>query len=178
VLLRFNTAEAGAVFDRIQHMLPILAAPALAGFLVRFGGARALAAALMPVIGLYVATSFAPIRHVPDVRAWDPGLIDRVAAARGNMIVVEISRHRDMDRDPVRRTPTLPLDVQFEGLLPGVAGQRFYSQMIDGWVFNVWRGDVMAAGTWQARPIEETPVNASHRGDAPLGREESVRVDR
>jgi hypothetical protein len=60
----------------------------------------------------------------------------------------------------VRRTPTNPFDVHFEGLLPGVAGQRFYSQMIDGWVWNIWRGQVVAAGTFRGRRIAETPPGA------------------
>jgi hypothetical protein len=156
--LRVNTSEAGAIFDRMQHMLPILAAPALAGFIVRCAGTRTLASALMAAIGLYVATSFAPIRHVPDLRAWDPPLIDRIAAADGNMILVEINPHRDMDADPVRRTPPTPFGVHYEGLLPELAHQRFYSQMIDGWAFNVWRGEVVGGGTWRGRIIDEAPV--------------------
>jgi hypothetical protein len=158
-LLRFNTSEAGALFDRIQHMLPVLAAPALAGFVLRFSGTRKLAIALVALIGLYVGTSFVPVRHVPDLRAFDPPLIDRIATLDGNMIVVEVSPHRDMDSDPVGRTPKTPFDVHFEGLLPGVAGQRFYSQMIDGWVWNVWRGQVLAAGTFAGRAIAGTPVD-------------------
>jgi hypothetical protein len=156
-LLRLNTSEAGAIFDRIQHMMPLLAGPALAGFVLRFAGTRRLAVALVALIGLYVATSFTPVRHVPDVRTFNPPLIDRIAASDGNMILVEISPHRDMDSDPSRRTPTTPFDVHFEGLLPGVAGQRFYSQMWDGWIWNVWRGQVVGAGTFRGRAIDQTP---------------------
>jgi len=159
-LLRLNTSEAGAVFDRIQHMLPVLEAPALAGLVLRLGGTRKLALALVAVIGLYVGTSWAPVRHVPELRAFNPALIDRIAASDGTMIVVEISPHRDMDRDPARRTPTTPFDVHFEGLLPGLAGQRFYSQMVDGWTWNIWRGQVVAAGTFEGRPIAETAPDA------------------
>ncbi len=155
-LLRINTPEAGAIFDRIQHMFPVIAAPAIAGMIRAFAGTRQLAVALMAVIGLYVATSFVPIRHVPELRAFNPPLIDRITASDG-MVLVEISPHRDMDKDPVRRTPTTPFDVHFEGLLPDLAGQRFYSQMIDGWGWNIWRGQVVAAGTYQAVPIDETP---------------------
>jgi hypothetical protein len=50
--------------------------------------------------------------------------------------------------------------VHFEGLLPDRTKQRFYSQMIDGWVFNVWRGEVVAAGTWRGEPIDLAPVDA------------------
>jgi hypothetical protein len=158
-LLRLNTPEAGAVFDRIQHMLPLLTAPALAGFVLRCSGSRALAWALLAVLALFVQTVHVPVRHVPELRAFAPALIDRIAASDG-MVLVEVSPHRDMDADRVRRTPTTPFDVHFEGLLPGLAGQRFYSQMIDGWVFSSFRGQVVAAGTFAGRAIGETPDEA------------------
>jgi hypothetical protein len=157
LLLRVNTPEAGAMFDRIQHMLPFLTAPALAGFVLRCSGSRALATALLAVLGLYVQTVFIPVRHVPELRAFNPPLIDRIASSDGNMILVEVSPHRDMDSHPTRRSQTTPFDVHFEGLLPRLAGQRFYSQMIDGWVWNSFRGRVVGAGTFAGRPIEETP---------------------
>jgi hypothetical protein len=156
-LLRLNTSEAGALFDRIQHMMPLLAGPALAGFVLRFSGTRRLAIALAALIGLYVAPSFAPVPHVPELRAFDPPLIDRIASSDGSLILVEISPHRDMDSDPVRRSARTPFEVHFEGLLPGVAGQRFYSQMWDGWIFSAFRGQVVGAGTFAGRAIEETP---------------------
>ena len=109
---------------------------------------------------LFVATSFVPVRHVPELRAFDPPLIDRIAASDGNMILVEISPHRDIDSDPQRRSVRTPFDVHFEGLLPGVAGQRFYSQMWDGWIWSVLRGQVVGAGTFAGQAIEETPPAA------------------
>lgn len=157
LLLRLNTSEAGAVFDRIQHMFPLLMGPALAGFVVRCAGSRPMAAALAVVLALFVQTAPVAVRHVPDLRAWDPPLMDRIAASDG-MVLVEISPHRDMDSSPTRRSITTPFDVHFEGLLPGLAGQRFYSQMIDGWVWNIYRGQVVGAGTFLGRPIEETPA--------------------
>lgn len=159
LLLRFNTAEVGAIFDRIQHMLPIVEAPALAAFIIRFAGTRQLMTALAATMAIYVPTTLVPIRHVGDVRDWDPPLIERIGAASSGMTAVEISPHRDMDRDPSRRSPRTPFDVHFEGLLPDATGRRFYSQMIDGWVFNVWRGEVLAAGTWRAEPIDLAPVD-------------------
>jgi hypothetical protein len=138
-------------------MYPLLAAPALAGFVMNAGG-RALAIALTALVALWVQIPLAPIRHVPDLRAFDPPLIDRIAAADGNMVLVEISPHRDMDSDPRRRSPTTPFDVHFEGLLPGVAGQRFYSQMIDGYVWNVFRGQIVGAGTFRGQAIAMTPI--------------------
>jgi hypothetical protein len=156
LLLRFNTPEAGAMFDRLQHMLPVLAAPALAGVVLHLSGTRRLAVALTAVIGLYVATGYAPIPHVRELRDWNPALIDRVARLDG-MVAFEVNPHRDMDRDPTRRTPRTPFGVHFEGLLPDAAGLRFYSQMIDGWVWNVWRGQVIGAGTFRGRLIDETP---------------------
>jgi hypothetical protein len=155
-LLRLNTSEAGALFDRIQHMIPLVAGPALSGFVLRFSGTRRLAFALIGVIGLFIAISYVPVRHVPELRAFDPPLIDRIAAADGNLILLEVSPHRDMDSDPVRRSVTTPFDVHFYGLLPSVAGQRFYTQMWDGWIWSVWRGQVVGAGTFRGRPIGET----------------------
>jgi hypothetical protein len=156
-LLRLNTPEAGAMFDRIQHMFPIIAGPALAGVVLAFSGTRAVAFSLLAVMGLYVATTHAPVRHVEELRDFDPPLIDRIVASDG-MVLVELSPHRDMDSHPVNRTQTTPFDVHFEGLLPTLAGQRFYSQAIDGWVWNIWRGQVVGAGTYNGRPIGETPL--------------------
>lgn len=160
LLLRFNTPVAGAVFDRIMHMLPLLAAPALAAFVLRFSGTRALAIALTALIALYVQAVFIPIPHVPDLRAWDPPLMDRIKSLDGNLVLVEISPHRDMDSDPVRRSPKTPFPAHFEGLLPSLAGQRFYSQMFDGWVWNSFRGQVVGAGTFMGKAIDDTPVPA------------------
>ena len=158
LLLRLNTPEAGAMLDRIQHLFPLLTGPALAGFILCCAGTRRLAAAMMVPLILYVPAVFTPIRHVSELRAFDPALIDRIAASQGNLILVEVSPHRDMDSHPTRRSETTPFDVHFEGLLPGVAGQRFYSQMIDGWVWNVHRGQVVGAGTFAGRPIADTPI--------------------
>jgi len=158
-LLRINTPTVGAIFDRIQHMLPLLVAPAIAGFVVRRAGSLPLALAMTLVAALFVQTSFAPVRHVETLRDFDPPLIDRIAAADG-MVLVETSPHRDMDASPTRRTPTTPFDVHFEGLLPTLRGQRFYSQMIDGWVWNRFRGQVVGAGTFAGQLIDLTPGTA------------------
>ena len=156
-LLRLNAGEFGAGFDRIMHMLPLVAAPALAGVVLRVAGSRALACALAVVISLYVAVSFAPVPHVTDVRSFNPALIDRLATLDGNLVLVEISPHRDMDSDPNQQTPKAPWNVHFEGLLPGVAGQRFYGQMFDGWMFSSWRGQVVGGGAFMGRAISSTP---------------------
>jgi hypothetical protein len=156
-LLRLNAGEFGAGFDRIMHLLPMIAAPALAGFLLRLSGSRVLAAALAIVMALYVAVSFKPVPHVRSVREFNPALIDRIAALDGNLVLVEVSPHRDMDSDPVTRTAKAPWNVHFEGLLPDVAGQRFYSQMWDGWTWGIWRGQVVGAGSFAGRAISKTP---------------------
>jgi hypothetical protein len=155
-LLRLNAGEVGAIFDRIQHMLPLLTGPALAGVVLAWSGTRRLALALLAVMGLYIASGYEPIRHVPDLRTFDPPLMDRIAASDG-MVLVEISPHRSMNSDPNQHSARTPFDVHFEGLLPALAGQRFYSQMFDGWVWNIFRGQVVGAGTFRGQPIDRTP---------------------
>jgi hypothetical protein len=131
----------------------------LAGFALNLAGSRRLALALIALVGLYVATSFDPIRHVPELRAFNPALIDRIGASDG-MVLVEISPHRSMDSDPNHHSVRTPFDVHFEGLLPTLAGQRFYSQMWDGWAWNRWRGQVVGAGTFAGKVIGLTPPEA------------------
>ena len=70
LLLRVNTPEAGAMFDRIQHIFPLLTAPALAGFvhpLRRHTGARGRTPA---TLALYVPTAFAPSGMSPICAPW------------------------------------------------------------------------------------------------------------
>lgn len=159
-LLRLNSEEFGAGFDRIMHMFPMLAAPALAAFVLRFAGSRALATALVVVLGLYVQVSYRTVPHVSSVRAFDPAFIDHFATLDGNMVLVEINPHRDMDSDVVRRSVRTPFNVHYESLLPDVAGQRVYGQMWDGWVWSIWRGQVVGGGTYNGLAIAETPAAA------------------
>ena len=118
LLLRVNTPEAGAMFDRIQHMFPLLTAPALAGFVLRCGGTRTLATALLVPLALMCRR---PSRRSGTSRICAHsirGSSNGSPSSDGNMILVEVSPHRDMDSHPTRRTPTTPFDVHFEGLLP------------------------------------------------------------
>ena len=157
-LLRINTPAFGAVFDRIQHMFPLLLAPALAWAVLRLSGRRSLAVAMVAAIGLYVQTVWTPIRHVDTLRDFDPPLIDRVTSPGKGLTLVEISPHRDMDSSRTRRSPTTPFDVHWEALLQNTRDQRFYTQMIDGWAFSRWRGQVVGAGTFAGRQIALTPA--------------------
>ena len=156
-LLRLNMGQLGAGFDRVMHMLPLVAAAPLAAFLLRFSGTRALAASLAATMALYVAVSFRPVRHVNSLREFNPPLMDRIIGLDGNLVLVEVSPHRDMDRDPVGRSPRPRWNVHFEGLLPTLAGQRFYTQIFDGWTWSIWRGQVLGAGAWNGRAIDRTP---------------------
>jgi hypothetical protein len=142
----------------MTHMLPLLIAPALAAFVLRSSGTRSVAIALLAVIGLYVQVAITPVRHVDSIREFDPALIDRLATLDGDLVLFEISPHRSMDSDRHVHSTRTPFNVHFEALLPGVAQQRFYSQMWDGWVWSVWRGEVVGAGTFRGRPLAETPM--------------------
>jgi hypothetical protein len=157
-LLRLNTTEFGVIFDRIMHMFPVLAAPALAGVVLRLAGSRALAIAMTTTIALYVQSNFAPIRHVDSLRDFGAAFTERLAGLDGALVLVELSPHFDMDSDPARQSPKTPFESHFDALLPTVAGQRIYGQMWDGWVWNVFRRQVVGAGTFRGRPLAETPI--------------------
>lgn len=159
-LLRFDTTEFGVIFGRIMHLFPIFAAPALAGVVLRLAGTRALAIAFAVTMALYVHADFSPIRHVNGLRDFDAALTDRLAGLDGNLVLLEISPHKDMDSDVERKSPKLPFPSHFEALLPAVAGQRFYSQPWDGWAWNIFRGQMVGAGTFRGQAIAQTPPAA------------------
>lgn len=157
-LLRLNMGELGAGFDRIMHVLPLVAPAPLAAFLIRMTGTRALATVLAGTMALFVAVAYTPVPHVDSVREFNPPLMDRIGAADGELVLVEVAPHRDMDRDPVGRSPRPLWNLHYEGLLPTLAGQRFYSQIFDGWTWNTrWRGQVLGGGAWQGDAIERAP---------------------
>jgi hypothetical protein len=56
---------------------------------------------------------FWTIPHVSSVRDFNPVLIDRLAAADGNLVLIEGSPHRDLDSDATRRTERTPFDGDF-----------------------------------------------------------------
>ena len=155
-LLRLNTAGFGVAFDRVQHLFPLLAAPALAGFVVMHAGTRRLALAMLVVLGLYVQLDFRPVPHVATVRDFDATLVERVAAADGALVLVENSPHHILEQTADWRSPKTPFNVHFEGLLPGATGRRIYGQMWDGWAWNIFRGQVVAAGTFAGHRIDRT----------------------
>ncbi len=157
LLLRLNTGEFGVIFDRIMHMFPMLTAPALAGFVLFQAGTRGLAVAIAAVLTLYVQASFAPVPHVASVRDFNPPLVDRLGTLDGHLVLLEFSPHKDMDSAPERQSPKTPFDAHFEGLLPDATGKRFYGQMWDGWAWNVFRGQMVAAGTFRGQAIAATP---------------------
>ena len=178
-LLRLNTSEAGAMFDRIQHMLPLIAGPALAGFVLRFAGTRRLAVALVALIGLYVATSFMPVRHVPD-------------AARVRPAADRSDRRGRRQLDPRRDQPT-PRHGQ-----RSCAAQRDHAvrrrtsrgccRASPGSASTARCGTAGSGTCFAARSSaparlpdarsSETPPDDVRRRNAPLGRQASLRLDR
>ncbi len=168
LLLRLNTPEAGAGFDRIQHMLPMLTAPALAGFVLRAGGTRKLAAGLLVVIAPVRLHGFLADPARPDAAGVQPAAH---RPHRGQRRQPRARRDQPAPRHgqpPHAPEPTTPFDVHFEGLLPGVAGQRFYSQMIDGWVWNIYRGQVVGAAP--SGTSDRRDADRRLRAEMPMGR--------
>ena len=157
-MMRLNAPWFGYAFARPAHMLAALAPPVLAWFIIEMSGNRALALALTIVVGLYVQSSFEPLRHVHDVRELDPALVDHLASLDGNLVLIEDSPHRNLNATPGRRTVKPLVDSHIEALLPGATGRRFYGQEWDSWHWSRFRGQVLAGGAFHGHDIGATPI--------------------
>ncbi len=156
-LLRLNTPEFGYAFLRPVHLLSVYPTAALAGFLVTFVGARRVLASTTLVVALYLQFLWVPVPHVPDARALDPGLVDRLRGLDGAMILLENTFHRDMDVDPARESERTPFAAHLEGLLVPATGKRFYAGVWDGWQWSPARTNLLSGGALQGRPIADVP---------------------
>jgi hypothetical protein len=155
-LLRLNVRDVGYLFAREMHMLVPLAGPPLAAFVLRRAGSRTLAWALIAIVALYVQSSFWTIPHASSVRDFNPVLVDRLAAADGNLVLLEGSPHRDLDSDPIRRTERTPFDIHFESHLPEATGRRYFGQPWDGWHWTPYRANYLAGGAFRGEHISRT----------------------
>ena len=124
---------------------------------LRRAGSRTLAWALVAIVALYVQSSFWTIPHVSSVRDFNPVLIDRLAAADGNLVLIEGSPHRDLDSDATRRTERTPFDTHFESHLPEATGRRYFGQPWDGWHWTPYRANYVAGGAFRGEHISHTP---------------------
>ncbi len=98
--LRFNSPQIGLVAGRQLHLLPVLVAPALAGFICRYApGGQAGRLAVAAVVAMFVAVPYTAVPHVPDVRQFNPALVDRIQQAGGHLVLVENNPHWDMISD-------------------------------------------------------------------------------
>jgi hypothetical protein len=157
-MIRLDAPWFGYVFIRPIHMLAVFAPPVLAWFIVETSVNRALAVTLAIVVGLFVQSSYEPIPHLRDVRAFNPALVDHLAGLDGNLVLIENSPHRNMNATPGQRSVRPLIDTHFEALLPGATGRRFYGQEWDGWHWSRFRGQVMAGGAFRGRAIDATPI--------------------
>jgi hypothetical protein len=159
ITLRLNSPQLGLIAGRQLHLLPVLVGPALAGFIAGHApggaGTRALLAA---TVACFMAVPFSPVPHVPDVRAFDPMLVDRISQAGGHLVLLENNPHWDMIGDPARRTETSRFNVHYESLLPQATGKLFFGQPQDGYHRSVFRGHSLAGGGYRGQAIEAVPA--------------------
>jgi hypothetical protein len=156
--LRFNSPQIGLVAGRQLHLLPVLVAPAIAGFISRHvpGGLSA-RLAVVAVIAMFVAVPYTPVPHVPDVRRFNPTLVDRIQQAGGHLVLVENNPHWDMISDRAVRTERSRFDVHFESLLPAATGKLFFGQPQDGYHRSRFRGYSLAGGGFRGLAIDAVP---------------------
>jgi hypothetical protein len=157
---RLDDVQFGFLFLRPIHMLAIFAAPALAALVVRYAGSRALAWALVAVVAAYVQVWYHAVPHVPDLRAFNGPLVDRVRGAGGALVVVENNPHLNMNADPGGTTERSRFGIHFEPLLADATGRRLYAGYWDGWQWTPWKGQAIAGGTWLGRALAAAPHDA------------------
>lgn len=160
VLIRFNYSAFGYAFIRPIYLLPILLAPSLAWFVARCTGGKALATALLVVLGLHVQIWLQAVPHVASVTQFNADLVARVGASDGALVLIENAFHRDVDVDPVRESIRTPFDIHYEALVPSVTGKRLYGGMWDGWQWTPYRDQMFASGTFRGRALNEVPLEA------------------
>lgn len=156
-LVRLNYASFGYAFLRPIILLPVFVAPALAWFVARQTGRRALAIALLAMFALYIQVWLSPVPHVRSVREFNPDLVDRLGTLDGNLVLIENAFHRDVDVSVGRTSLPTPFTAHYEALLPAVTGQRFYGGMWDGWQWTPYRDEVFANGTFKGHALDEVP---------------------
>jgi hypothetical protein len=156
-LMTLNYSEFGFAFSRPFHMLPVFTAPVLAGFLVRYGGTRALSVATMACLALFVSIVFGRVPHVERLEDWNAALVTEIRDGTTGMVLVENSPHLDMIESPNRATPKTPFGAHFEPLLPPSTGRRFYAGFWDGWQWSRFREHLLAAGAMWGRSLDEIP---------------------
>jgi hypothetical protein len=154
---RLDDVQLGFIFLRPIHMLAIFAAPVLAALVVRYAGSRAFGWALVAVVAAYVQVWYHAVPHVPDLRAFNGELVDRVRGAGGALVVVENNPHLNMNADPGGTTERSRFGVHFEPILADVTGRRLYAGYWDGWQWSPWKGQAIGGGAWLGRALASAP---------------------
>jgi hypothetical protein len=155
-LMRLNDPHFGYAFLRPIHMFVVVAAPVLAAAIVR-AWSRPVAWSLFATVVLFVQIWWQPVPHVRSIRDFDAALTDRVAAAAGALVLVEMNPHRNTNADPGGTTVPSKFGSHFESLLADATGRRLYAGMWDGWQWNPWKGEMLGGGTLLGRGLAAIP---------------------
>jgi hypothetical protein len=158
-LIRLNHSAFGYAFIRPVYLLPIFLAPMLAWFVLRCTGSRALAGSLLASFALYIQIWLGSVPHVADVHQFDPTLIARIEASKGDLVLLENNFHRDVDIDPARESLPTRFGIHYEALIPEATGRRLYAGMWDGWQWTPDRDQVFANGTFRGRALSDVVPN-------------------
>jgi hypothetical protein len=157
-LVRLFYEAFGYLFLRPVLLLPVFLGPPLAWFIVRRTGRRPLALALLAFTAIYVQVWFGPVPHVRDAREFNAELVERLAAAPGELALVENGWHRDADTSLQAISVRTPFPAHFETLLPPATGKRLYGGMWDGWQWTPYRNQVLANGTFKGHALADVRV--------------------
>lgn len=157
VITRFNVPEVGYAFVRPFHLLCVFTPPVIGAFAIEHSGRRSLALALTLVVASYLQVLVRAVPHVPSVEDYQPALVERLRTLDGALVLVENTYHRDMIAAADRESAPTPFPAHFQSLLAAETGKRLYAGIWDGWQWSPYRGQLVAAGAWMGRAIDDWP---------------------
>ena len=155
----FDAPQFGYALQRPVHLLVVLPAGAIAGFLLHHLRSRVLLWSTIALCAIYLQYLWMPLPHIRSVADLDPALVGEIRTLDGALVLLENAPHRDMDVDPARIPAKTPFAAHLEGYLSAATGKRFYGGLWDGWQWSRYRSQVLAGGTFRGRAIALVPVD-------------------
>jgi hypothetical protein len=154
-LALLNVPQAGYAFARAHYLMLALAPPVIAWHVLTRSRSSLQAGALLALAILCQPIAWIRVPHQPSVDAFVPFLVDRLRNLDGHLVLLENNPHRDVDAADERVSEPSLYGTHYEALVAATTGKRLYAGYWDGWQWTPFRGEMLAAGAWQGRRIDD-----------------------